>query len=126
MHPSLVHHLLLLLLLLQAILLLAGTRRLVTMWPCCVAGNDLKQLQVWPFDSFQQLEVLTAAQNGLEEGCLPLLGSLPALQELMLPHNQVKGFPRPLQEGHFKSLRVGTSAARLCWHKVWTHALSSL
>ena len=93
------------------------------MWSC-VAGNDLKQLQVWPFDSFQQLEVLTAAQNGLEEGCLPLLGSLPALQERRLSRNQLHGFPQPLQEGHFKSLRVGVPAARLCWHRACTHLLA--
>ena len=93
------------------------------MWSCCVAGNDLKQLQVWPYNSFQQLEVLTAAQNGLEQGCLPLLGSLPALQELLLPRNQLRGFPQPLQEGHFQSLRVGIPAhsvdkkpAHIHWH----------
>ena len=107
-HPPLPHHPLLLL---QAVTMTAAARRVITRWSCCVAGNDLRQLQVWPFDSFQQLEVLAAGQNGLEEGCLPLLGSLPALQELLLPRNQLKGFPQLLQDGHFKSLRVGAPAA---------------
>lgn len=106
--------------------MLAGNRHLINMWSCCGAGNDLKQLQVWPFDGFQQLEVLTAAQNGLEEACLPLLGSVPALQELLLPRNQLKAFPRPLQEGHFRSLRVGAPAAWLCWHNACTRLLASV